>query len=137
MLGGSVSTTDRTCGRREAVDECGEQPERQPNRLEMAILSKRPRCRRGRGGQMGKEETGVRENQKRRKQHLARRARCLPLPNRNNNSHCNKCNSNNSGSGSSNAATVAAVYVVKLDSFVSSTGNFNINNCMVGMRSDS
>ena len=61
---------------------------------------------------MGKEETGARENQKRRKQHPAR---CLPLPIRNNYSHCNKCNSNNnSGSGSSNVATVAAVYVVSL-----------------------
>ena len=26
MLGGSVWTTDHTCGRREAVEECGEQP---------------------------------------------------------------------------------------------------------------
>ena len=61
---------------------------------------------------MEKVETGRRENQKRRQQHLAR---CLPLPNRNNYSHCNKRNSNNdSGSGSINAATVAAVYVVSL-----------------------
>ena len=48
-----------------------------------------------------------------------------------------KNNHNNSGSGSSNAATVAAVYVVKLDSTVSSMGNFNIINWMVGIRSDS
>ena len=83
---------------------------------------------------MGKEETGARENQKRRKQHPTR---CLPLHNRNNYSHCNKCNSNNnSGSGSSNAATVAAMYVVKLDSYVSSTGNFNIINWIVGICSD-
>ena len=82
---------------------------------------------------MVKEETGARKNQKRRKRHPAR---CLPLPNRNNYSDCNKCN-NDSGSGSSNAATVAAMYVVKLDSYVSPTGNVNIINWMVCICSDS
>ena len=35
-------TADRTCGRREAVDESGEQPEEQPNRLETMTGSERP-----------------------------------------------------------------------------------------------
>ena len=36
--------TADTCGRREAVDERGEQPEGQLNRLAMTIGSKRPRA---------------------------------------------------------------------------------------------
>ena len=35
---------DRTCERREGVDESGEQPEGQPNRLAMMTGSKRPRA---------------------------------------------------------------------------------------------
>ena len=35
-------TADRTCERREGVDESGEQPEGQPNRLVMTTGSKRP-----------------------------------------------------------------------------------------------
>ena len=38
-LGGSVSTMDRTCGRREAVDECGVQP---PEPRERCALLKKP-----------------------------------------------------------------------------------------------
>ena len=53
---------------------------------------------------MVKEETGARENQKRRKQHPAR---CLPLPNRNNYSHWNKCNSNNNSSNGSRSCSDA------------------------------
>ena len=53
--GGSVWTADNTCGRREAVDERGEQPEEQPNRLGITIDSKRPRAwpkrQRGRNGE--------------------------------------------------------------------------------------
>ena len=44
MPGGSVWTADHTWGRREAVDECGEQPEGQPNRLAFTIGSNRPRA---------------------------------------------------------------------------------------------
>ena len=107
----SERTAERTCGRREAVDEPGEQPEGRPNRPAMTTGSKRPRAQLKRQRERnGVEETGARENEKRRKQHPTRG---LPLPNRNNHSHCNKCNCNNSSSGSSNAATVAAMYVVK------------------------
>ena len=42
MHGGSESRTDRTCRRHEAVDESGDQPEGQPNRLAMTAGSKRP-----------------------------------------------------------------------------------------------
>ena len=41
-LGGSVRTADQISRRREAVDERGEQPEGQPNRLAMTAGSKRP-----------------------------------------------------------------------------------------------
>ena len=72
-------TADHISRRREAVDERGEQPEGQPNRLAMTTGSKRPRA-----------EMGAREKQKRRKQHPAR---CLPLPNRKfNNSSSNRSN---------------------------------------------
>ena len=36
-------TADRTSGRRETVDESGEQPEEQPNRLETVVGLRRPR----------------------------------------------------------------------------------------------
>ena len=52
-------TADHTCGRREAVDESGEQPEGQPNRFGMTIGSKRPRAspkrQRGRNGERERE----------------------------------------------------------------------------------
>ena len=40
--GGSVWTADHTCGRREGVDESGEQPEGRPNRPAMKTGSNRP-----------------------------------------------------------------------------------------------
>ena len=53
-------TADHTCGRREAVDESGEQPEEQPNRFVTMKGSKRPRVlpkrQRGRSGEEKKEE---------------------------------------------------------------------------------
>ena len=55
-------TADHTCGRREAVDESGEQPEEQPNRLETMMRSERPRAlpKRQRGRQ-GEERNGIKE----------------------------------------------------------------------------
>ena len=54
-------TTDHTCGRREAVDESGEQPEEQPNRLVTMKGSKRPRVfpkrQRERQGEEKKDRT--------------------------------------------------------------------------------
>ena len=53
-------TTDHTNGRREAVDEHGEQPEGQPYGLAMTTGSKRPRVwlkrQRGRNGKGDKEK---------------------------------------------------------------------------------
>ena len=56
-------TADR--GRRAAVDECGEQPEGQPNRLALTIGSKRPRAQpkrqRERNGE-GERERDIPDN---------------------------------------------------------------------------
>ena len=104
-------TTDHTCGRREAVDEHGEQPEGRPNRPVMKIGSKRPRAwpkrQRGRNGKKG---MGARENQKRRKQHPAH---CLPLRKRN-----NPNNSSSSSNRSSTLAVTRAVATVMVDNEV-------------------
>ena len=81
MLGGSESTTDHTCGRRETVEECGEQPP-EPRRK----CATRERSQGEKGG-----ETGARENRENRNQHLARR---LPL------SHCNNRSSRSNCSDS-------------------------------------
>ena len=55
-------TADHTCGRREAVDESGEQPEEQPNRPETVTGSERPRAlskrQRGRQGRERNESKG-------------------------------------------------------------------------------
>ena len=60
-----VWTADRTCGRREAVDESGEQPEGRPNRPATTTGSKRPRAQpkrqrerngEGRNGSKGEPE---------------------------------------------------------------------------------
>ena len=57
--GGFVWTADHTCGRREAADESGEQPEGQPNRLTTMTGSKRPgslpKRQRGRRGEEERE----------------------------------------------------------------------------------
>ena len=58
-------TADHACGLRETVDESGEQPEGQPNRLAMMIGSRRPRAQpkrqrvrngEGRNGSKGQTE---------------------------------------------------------------------------------
>ena len=76
-------TADHTCGRCEAVDENGEQPEEQPNRLETNDGGRRDPepCRRGRGGDREKKEMGANSDGENRKQHTARR---LSLRKRNN-----------------------------------------------------
>ena len=81
-------TADHTCG---AVDESGEQPEEQPNRLETVTGSERPRVLPKQRERKGKE-MGARENQKRREQHLA----CF-LPPRTNHSSGSSISSGSSG----------------------------------------
>ena len=50
-------TADHTCGRREAVDESGEQPEEQPNgaRDGERVEETQSFAGRGRGGEVGKK----------------------------------------------------------------------------------
>ena len=85
MLGGSESTTGLTCGRRETVEKCGEQPQ-EPRR----------KCARRERSQ-GERGMGAREDGEKRKQHLARG---LPLPN---------CKRNNPTAATATAATAASV----------------------------
>ena len=91
-----------TCGRHEAVDQYGEQPDGQPNRL-----TRRPSRRVG-GGDMGKER-----GRKTYQMHLITHLLATTTGTATDNSNSN--NRSNSGSGSSNAPATAAVYVVKLD----------------------
>ena len=51
-----MDSVTHTCGRREAVDESGEQPEGQPNRLGMMAGSKRPRALPKRQSERNEEE---------------------------------------------------------------------------------
>ena len=55
-------TTGHTCGRREAVDKSGEQPEGQPNRLATMTGSKRPRVLPKRHRERRGEEERDRQN---------------------------------------------------------------------------
>ena len=59
---------DHTCGRREAVDEPGEQPEKLPNRLMMTTESKRPgvlpKRQKERNGEEGSGSKGEIEGKK-------------------------------------------------------------------------
>ena len=66
--GGSDRTADHTCGRREAVDESGEQPAEQPEGLETMTRSERPRAlpKRQRERQ-GEERIGSKEERGERK----------------------------------------------------------------------
>ena len=61
-------TADHTCGRREAVDESGEQPEEQPNGLETMVGSERPRALPKRqSGRNGEERNGSKRQEEEKK----------------------------------------------------------------------
>ena len=55
-LGGSVWTTDHTCGRREAVDERGEQPRGQRGKRARPNMSQEKKGRNGSKGQRGEKK---------------------------------------------------------------------------------
>ena len=102
-------TADHTCGRREAVDESGEQPEGQPNRLAMTPGSKkRPRAKpkRQEGGDVGKKK-GRETDQTTQRTHSVPRN---PLANNRNPNKRSSRNSNRSSKsrGSRGDANVSA-----------------------------
>ena len=55
-------TADHTCGRREAVDESGEQPEEQPNRPVMMVEETQSFAEEAEGEKWGRKERRERQN---------------------------------------------------------------------------